>query len=142
MIDIDEEDFFSSILIVFGLVIVILLTVGVVMEYRKSDTTTETKKEIELCKLGKIVSIEEKEVTVPKTISVVRPGAFSPNHTPIPTLSTFQRTVVVPEYHVQLDNGIELVSRDEDLPKNSIVGNYPKPEFCNEDTINQKEENK
>lgn len=142
----DEKDFFNYVLIVLGLSFVIMLTVCATIEYKKSNTTTETEKEIELCKLGKIVSIEEKEVTVPKTISVVRPGAFSPNHMPMPTLSTYQRTVAVPEYHVQLDNGITLVSRDEELPKNSIVGSYPKPEFCNEFTLsdnkNQKEENK
>ena len=133
MIDIDKKDFFNYILIVLGLAIVIILTVCEAIEYKKANTTTiEMEKEIELCKIGKIVSIEENKVTVPKTILVTR-GASLLNHTPI--LSTFQRTVVVPEYHIQLDNGIELVSREEKLKESSVIGSYPKPEFCNEDII-------
>lgn len=131
MLDVDEEDFYSILLIMLGLIIVSMLTIAEIKEYTKYNK--KMKQEIETCKLGKIVSISEKEVRETRTIPVTRPGVFSPNHMPTPGI--FQQILTVPEYHVRLDNGIELVSKDEHLIKSLSIGNYPTPELCNKDTL-------
>lgn len=128
MLGVDEEDFYSVLLIMLGLVIVSMLTIAEIKEYTKYNK--KMKQEIETCKLGKIVSINEKERVVIKTIPVTRLGSNR-----IPSSGIFQQPVPVSEYHVKLDNGIELVSRDEELKESSVVGNRVKPELCNEDNI-------
>lgn len=129
MLDVDEEDFYSILLIVLGLIIVSMLTIAEIKEYTKYNK--KMKQEIETCKLGKIVSINEKERVVIKTIPVTRLGSNR-----IPSLGIFQQPAPVSEYRVQLDNGITLVSRDKELKESSVVGHHIKPELCNEDTLN------
>ena len=110
------------------LIVFILLGISISTTIKMSrERREEMKLKIEQCKKGKVISIDEGTALVKVNNTIIMPGHSIPG--------SYEQTIPVTHYYVDLDNGIRLVSRDVSLKTDSVVGESPEPEFCNEDTI-------
>ena len=129
--DIDEEEIFSYIMIIFFVIAVLILAIkgkDILMldkEFKKQQEDLALK--IEQCKKGKVISIDEENTTAQVKNHFRRPGQIIPG--------SYEQTIVVPQFYVKLDNGITLVSRDADLKVNSVIGKPVDSKYCNEEVI-------
>lgn len=120
----DGSDYLELFVIILFMVALVGVSFGSFKEDRKSQEEINAK--INKCLEGKVISKDEANTTITVYNEIGRIGRLP---------GFYEQTVVVPQYYVNLDNGISLVSKDPNLKMYSVVGQPIRPEFCDEDYI-------
>ena len=120
----DGSDYLKLLVIMIFVIALIGVSFASFKEDRKSQEEINAK--INKCLEGKVISKDEASATTTVDNGIGRVGSLP---------MFYEQTIVVPQYYVNLDNGITLVSKDPNLKMYSVVGQPIRPEFCDEDYI-------
>lgn len=118
------DDYLKLFVIILFMVALVGVSFASFKEDRKSQEEINAK--INKCLEGKVISKDEANTTTTVYNEIGRIGSMP---------GFYGQTVVVPQYYVNLDNGISLVSKDPNLKMYSVIGQPIRPEFCDEDYI-------